>query len=67
MPYNSLKTFTDTFSLNNSGFKQEFDIEKILWSIISLKIDETHINCQLFRGLTWQNTSLLFLIGYIGT
>lgn len=67
MPYNSLKTFTDTFSLNNSGFKQEFDIEKILWSIISLKIDEIHIYCQLFRGLTWQNTSLLFLIGYIGT
>lgn len=30
MPYNSLKTFTDPFSLNNSGFKQEFDIEKIL-------------------------------------
>lgn len=28
MPCNSLKTFTDTFSLNNSGFKQEFDIEK---------------------------------------
>ena len=43
MSYNSLKTFTDTFSLNNSGFKQEFDIEKILWSITSLKIDETHI------------------------
>lgn len=43
MPYNSLKTFTDTFSLNNGGFKQEFDIEKILWPIISLKIDETHI------------------------
>lgn len=33
----------DSFSLNNSGFKQEFDIEKILWSIISLKIDETCI------------------------
>ena len=33
MPFNSLKTFTDTFSLNNSGFKQEFHIEKILSSV----------------------------------